>query len=293
MWDLVSAQNTRKYQIIEFLFKSPRPVTIGELASALGASPRIIQYDLEQIKQYISHAKGEIISSHEGIFLYFPTSVGLDHFQRLVFDQSEGFAFLEKVFFDENMQSEDMINYLFMSESSFRRLVTRLRSSLEEFGLKLEANPYRIGGPESLIRKFFTSYFEERYSVSDWPFANVDFAFLNDAIKTGIHYFKIPVDAAQFNRYRIQLAVNVTRGMQGYQLPDLTEADEQSKKIRSERFLEVLEPVRAKHDISVDTLESYFHEFNDWEIYFSIPYNSIQLEEDETLRERVDKNQIF
>ena len=116
MWDLVSAQNTRKYQIIEFLFKSPRPVTIGELASALGASPRIIQYDLEQIKQYISHAKGEIISSHEGIFLYFPTSVGLDHFQRLVFDQSEGFAFLEKVFFNENMQSEDMINYLFMSE---------------------------------------------------------------------------------------------------------------------------------------------------------------------------------
>ncbi|MGP6146503.1 helix-turn-helix domain-containing protein [Jeotgalibaca sp. A122] len=167
MWRLISTKDQRKYRIIENLYAADRPLTISELAKSIGSSARIIKYDLAEINETLKELAGAIVSSSEGVFLNLPSSVGLDYFQRKLYRISPSFLFLEKVFFDETMGYAEMKDYLYISDSSLRRLVQNVKLALQDYGLSLETQPFRVVGHEGLIRNFYTAYFSEKYTMED------------------------------------------------------------------------------------------------------------------------------
>lgn len=271
MWTLVSEKERRKYKIIEKLLQATKPITIRELAEFSGSSQRGISYELKDLKVRLEHLKGQIHSSSAGVTLYLPSHVGLDYFQRMAFDQSPGFAILEKIFFNKNLNSEELINGLFISTSTLCRLTSKFDELLKPYGLSLETNPYRIIGDERVIRNFYTAYFKERYSIQEWPFSNVHFDFLEQIMVVGKQYLDIPNGPFNHHHYRILFAVSITRAMNGYSVPRFYEVSEPTRVEKYHFFEKMMSEETITQAIPEKMMEMYFNVLVEWEIYFSLP----------------------
>lgn len=271
MWTLVSEKERRKYKIIEKLLQETKPTTIRELAEFSSSSQRGISYELKELKLRLEHLNGNIQSSSAGVTLYLPNHVGLDYFQRMVFDESPGFAIIEKIFFNENLNTEELMRDLFISRTTLFRLISKLDTLLKSYGLHLKTNPYKIVGDEMVIRNFYTTYFKERYGIQEWPFSNVNFDFLEQIMVVEKQHLDIPDGPFNHHYYRILFAVSITRVMNGYSVPSSYKLPEQ---LRIEQY-HVLEKMMSEESITQVIPEKmrklYFSELVDWEVYFSPP----------------------
>ncbi len=125
----------------------------------------------------------------------------MDFFQRGLYSEAMSLRFLEIIFFDETLGYEDMMEQLYLSESSLRRMVQNIQRALKAYGIALETQPFRVVGHETLIRNFYTTYFEEKYTLYDWPFENVNLEFMEAIISIGFRYFEMPETAMEYHHY--------------------------------------------------------------------------------------------
>lgn len=89
---------------------------------------------------------GKIVSSLDGLTLQLPSNSGLDYFKRRLYDQSVGFDLLELIFFDETLTHKEISEKLFISVSSVKRLITKVRAALILYGIDLGTKPFEIVG---------------------------------------------------------------------------------------------------------------------------------------------------
>lgn len=290
MWDLIPSKVKRKYQMIECLFMAGKPLTISELAGHTGSSLRIIKYDLEELREELQKINGTVHTSKDGVQLLLPPGIGLDYFQHGVYDQSLGLSFLEKIFFDEMLGSEEMMAELYIS-SSLHRLVQTLEVALEKYGLTLLSNPYRISGHEMLIRNFYTAYFTERYTLDDWPFKNVNRRFLKTLIQIGYNYFETPEAVRDHHLNHFMTGVDLCRGMNGHASPNAYEVTSEWRDIQYELFLQLVGDTPKIFAIPDTDLRVYFNELIDWELFMSVPYLFERMESNLTLRQNIQEIQ--
>lgn len=146
MNNLISDKDMRVYTIIETLFQAQQPITIASLAEITKSSTRIIKYDLNDSTAILSKVNGKIVSSLDGLTLQLPSNIGLDYFKRRLYDQSVGFDLLELIFFDETLTHKEVSEKLFISVSSVKRLITKVRAALILYGIDLRTKPFEIVG---------------------------------------------------------------------------------------------------------------------------------------------------
>lgn len=164
MWNLVSLKEQCKIKIIEAFYETDEPITINTLSELTNASNRSIKNYLEELKEAMSEIGGEFVSSSEGVNFKIPINIGIDFFQKQLIRGSLGFKFLERIFFDESLTNNELVNDLYISQSTLNRTATIIDEEVKSYGLRLETSPYKITGDEQLIRNFYTTYFVEAYS---------------------------------------------------------------------------------------------------------------------------------
>lgn len=170
MWNLISLKEQSKMKMVEVFYTTNEPITINTLSELTNTSNRSVKNYLEELKETMSEIGGEFYSSTEGVNFKIPIHIGVDYFQRQLFRNSLGFTLLEKVFFNESLTNDQLINELYISQSTLNRIANTINEDLKPYGLKLETAPYKITGDEQLIRNFYTTYFVEAYSANEWPF---------------------------------------------------------------------------------------------------------------------------
>ncbi len=218
MNNLISDKDMRVYTIIETLFQAQQPITIASLAEITKSSTRIIKYDLNDSTAILSKVNGKIVSSLDGLTLQLPSNIGLDYFKRRLYDQSVGFDLLELIFFDETLTHKEISEKLFISVSSVKRLITKVRAALILYGIDLRTKPFEIVGDERLIRNFYTMYFQERYNVSEWPFSTAYYEFFDKMIERVMVYYGLTSEQYDTNQFRYQHAVDAIRAIKGYRV---------------------------------------------------------------------------
>lgn len=287
MWQLISTKEKRKYRIIESLYKADKLLKINELAELIDASARIIKYDLPEIKESLKKISGDILSSADGIFLQLPASIGLDYFQRQLYHQSNSFLLLEKIFFEEDLGFSEMMAYLYISDSSLRRLIKNIQLALQEYGIQLETNPFRISGDEALIRNFYTAYFSEKYTLDDWPFENVDRDIIHQLLTLGRKNYEIPGVAMRYHHYHFFFGVELSRGLNGYSLSPTHQLSDHFRESMFQVFSKSTTSSNKIHPIVESSLRQYFNEFVDWGIFISVPYLQVRMEQDNDLKQKI------
>ena len=77
---------------------------------------------------------------------------------------------LEHIFFKSNYTLITLSDELFISISTLRRRLSKVRYLLKPYDIKIDSNPLRITGDEKNIVDFFTLYFLEAYPTKPYPF---------------------------------------------------------------------------------------------------------------------------
>ncbi|GCF92587.1 aspartate aminotransferase [Enterococcus florum] len=171
MRTLLSTSIYRKIMLIEFLDRFASWCPTKDVTTYIDCSPKTLLTDID----YINEFWGEYIfveySKFQGVRLNNLASNKLANVYALIFQECDEFQFIEKLLYRPNEDADFWINELFMSEASFYRMANNIEGFLENRGLTLERNPFRITAKEERwVRFFYTEYFKEAYGVNDWPF---------------------------------------------------------------------------------------------------------------------------
>lgn len=216
MWNLISTKERSKMEMLEMFYATNHPITIDTLSKQTKSSSRSVKNYLKELRETMEEIGGEFQSSSEGVNFKIPTNIGIDYFQKQLFKQSLGFMLLEKVFFDETLTNQQLINELFISQSTLNRLADTINTALEPYGLKLETSPYKVTGEEYLIRNFYTSYFIEAYTSNEWPFENIHKKLIDEIFPPASDYYQSTSKVMSYPHFRFHFAVDLVRNLQGY-----------------------------------------------------------------------------
>ncbi|MBO1264746.1 helix-turn-helix domain-containing protein [Proteiniclasticum sp. SCR006] len=216
MWNLIEIKEQAKYRMIEILFQASDPITIETLAKESHSSARSIKNYLVELRKMISPLNGRIETSNEGVQLHLPPHVGIDHFQRQLIRSTPEFMLLEHFFTSSSSCSSSLSEKFYISPSTLNRMLRIMKEELEEYGLTIESNPYRITGEEHLIRKFYSAYFQEAYASYEWPFSDLSESLVKNLLEIFLSFSDIDKDFMDYHRFKINLAIDLLRSRKGF-----------------------------------------------------------------------------
>ncbi|WP_312650505.1 helix-turn-helix domain-containing protein [Proteiniclasticum sp.] len=278
MWELIQVKDQIKYKIIKNLFQAKKPVTIETLSIETSSSQRSIKNYLSELKSTVTSLGGSIETSNDGIQLHLPSNIGLDLFERQMFKNTPGLVLLELIFHNNHLCSTDLIDMLFLSSSTFNRLIRSLKEILSSYGLSIDPNPYRITGEEILIRRFYSSYFQEAYSSSEWPFEEISENNANKLLHVFLSSSDIGETFYEYSLFRMHFTVNFIRNKKGYSVMD-EQFPFHNIKVQHSRISSELKLIICNAGVDSEDTQLYADQMAYWNIYYSPAFFKVYLSE--------------
>ncbi len=272
MRKLLDTPTQRRLQILEHLNEVSGWISSNELAQENKASLRTINNDVSYLKEnWYPHLLIET-SKKNGVRLRTQPSSHVQMVYRYILKTSEAFRLLESMFFDTTLSIEKWGEKLYISESSLYRITGSLSKSLKKYGLTLEKKPCRIiGKSEFYARFFYTSFFREAYSITEWPFSSNKLdsvTFIEKILKN----IGLVVDEHMVNHLNYIFNVTLIRQGQGFFLNEeelYNQVDSKIFKAFSDN-INILEPIAQQYKIKItdkmlnDLILTLFLHNNNW-----------------------------
>lgn len=268
MWNLIQLKDQIKYRMVEILFQAKDPVTIETLALETEVSTRSIKNYLAELKTMVKEFNGSVVTSKEGIMLHFPENIGIDSIQRHLLQNAPELMLLELIFRNDQVYSIELEDQLFISSSSLNRTIRTMKDALKEYGLSIEANPYRITGDEMQIRRFYSAYFLETYSITEWPFEEISLEHVNDMLDILLQEKDTLTELMDYHKFRIRFSLDIIRIRKGYSVEDLF-LHQSSIEASYHKITEELTREIETKGYSIEETDLYARELALWYIYFS------------------------
>lgn len=155
----------RQLELLNLLQTYNYPIPIEALAGELKVTPKTVQKDLTELKSFTLKDQILLEESKVGVQLS-PDSknLPLSIFQQLT-EQSLSFTLLDTLFTEKSITLEELEERYFISETTLKRHLTKLRRILKKHRLTIKMHPVRFESTEANIRYFFMHYF---YASKCW-----------------------------------------------------------------------------------------------------------------------------
>lgn len=153
----------RQLEIVECLVEFEIQ-TIGELQQSIDVDEKTIKKDIQIINNLIEPVKVE--SDQLNYQIIWPEKWGINHVYAKFLEVSLEFQVLELVIIEEKFNYSDLAERFFISISTLRRMLSRMKEILKDYNLIILTNPVRIRGSESNILNFLSKYLKEKYLVT-------------------------------------------------------------------------------------------------------------------------------
>lgn len=154
----------RQLSLVE-LIRGSEEQTVKELGTVFQVDTKTVLNDIKEINKII-YPLGVVRSKELKYYLEIPGNYSFDFCYISFLRASQEFQLLEMIIKNESYTQEDLIQELFISLSSLRRMIKNLNQNLVTEGFQIESKPYRIRGDEKKISNFFVHYFKEKYTVT-------------------------------------------------------------------------------------------------------------------------------
>lgn len=209
MHNLLQGSEKRQLRLAELLIYNGDWMHLKELAQELDCSERILKYDLKNFNNIFSDFKVE--SSHRGVRLVFDDNKGLKNIYLNIFDSSNAFKVLEKIFFNETYSVSELADMLYVSSSTLYRIIHQINQIIKEDDCLIETNPCRMVGAEDKVRYFYYQFFFEKYTILTWPYDRMNHDMINDLLYFFMELTEFRADFAYYNIAKLILFVNLNR----------------------------------------------------------------------------------
>lgn len=147
---------SKKTQNYLFIFKHLylKDISLAFFIEAFDTSRLTVVSTIDSLNQIIHPSEVKTINDHFSLFI--PTDDSYDYCVSKILTDSIELTVLEKIFFEETHSYLSLAEELFLSESTFRRIIAQLNARLDFFNITIKTRPLRIIGEERLIRLFFS-----------------------------------------------------------------------------------------------------------------------------------------
>lgn len=160
MRSLLSKRDQRHLDFLELLMEN-NPVSLNKASELTGYPSRTLATDMLHINAYLSPIKIE--TSVLGLSLSIPARSSVREVYSLVLKQSREYQFLMYLLYNEGKSQEDIVEDLFISISTFRRMVKTMNDQLQSRNIQINSAPFRVEGDEAQISQLYIALFSELY----------------------------------------------------------------------------------------------------------------------------------
>lgn len=221
MKSLLKSSTQRHLALIEYLSFQDDWVTITHISEVLNSSTRIIKNDIVWFNNNFPSIRFE--TTQAGVRILMDQTTGIQEFYRTTLRQSLIFQLLEEIFFDESLTVNELANRLDSSQSTIYRAIEMINNYFSNDDCVVETNPCRMIGDEQFIRNFYRTYFNEGYTVFEWPFKNINEELTDERFNSilsltskGSDVDDSFIDFAFYQSIKLMVSVNKTRYQHGH-----------------------------------------------------------------------------
>lgn len=172
-------------QLLTLLNTEQRWFTLAEIEKQLGISNKTIRKMIEEISKQLPPAITIEVSRGKGILLRCEgRNQMVDEVISTIFRQTTFYRLMHVLFMNVDRPSiEELADIMYMSTSSLKKLIIQLNNNdLKPYKLRITHASPKIKGNEIHIRYFYWQFYNDAYEFTGWPFAQVDYAFINQLI---------------------------------------------------------------------------------------------------------------
>lgn len=171
-------------QLLTLLDTEQRWFTLAEVEKSLGISDKTIRKMVEEISKQLPSTVTIEVSRGKGIVLLRDGQSTISEVISSMFRQTIFYRLMHLLFTNAGRMSvEEFSEAMFMSTSSLKKLIVELNNNdLKAYKLRISYSTPVIKGNEMNIRYFYWNLYCDAYEFTGWPFANVDFAYINQLI---------------------------------------------------------------------------------------------------------------
>ncbi|MFX3632451.1 MAG: helix-turn-helix domain-containing protein [Candidatus Pristimantibacillus sp.] len=169
-------------QLLTLIDTEQRWFTLAEVEKSLGISDKTIRKMVVEISKQLPDTVTIEVSRGKGIVLRRGgRSTTISEMISLMFRQTIFYQLMNLLFTNVGRMSvEELAGAMFMSTSSLKKLIVQLNNNdLKAYKLRITYSTPMIKGNEMNIRYFYWNLYCDAYEFTGWPFANVDFAYIN------------------------------------------------------------------------------------------------------------------
>lgn len=166
--NLLDATTERRMKLLETMIFYDHWISSSSLAKICRTSARTINNDLQYLKMNYPEYFTIETSKQHGVRLTPTTYFRLEVFYRHLMNETSIFQLIEGLFFHPEYSTQQWQDYLFLSSSSFYRLMKRIEIALKDYNIEFH-HGFNCDN-EVTLRYFFSNFFTEKYSYFDWPF---------------------------------------------------------------------------------------------------------------------------
>ena len=238
---LLSKNQNRQIEIVDYLVRAKSWVHIDELAKAFNVSTRAIKIDLAFLRDKIEGLN--ILFSTNGVRIEMPCNMSTEIVYPYYFKHSICFEILEHLFLHENTTVAEMTQKLFITPSTLNRYIQKINTTLKKkFDFQISKKNLQFIGNEQDIRFFFVQYFSEKNAFFPWPFEFVAEEPLERFLLNLFKSSNFPQSFENFRIFKMVFAVNFFRSYKGHFVPSVGNTD---------RFFEYYHLVDGMDDLIV------------------------------------------
>ncbi|QCJ41135.1 HTH domain-containing protein [Bacillus sp. S3] len=172
-------------QLLTLIDTEQRWFTLAEIEKELGISDKTIRKMVEEISKQLPHAITIEVSRGKGIFLHRDRgSKTVNEVISIMFRQTVFFRLMNLLFTHVGQFSvEELAEAMFMSSSSLKKLIVQLNNNdLKAYNIRITYSSPTIKGNELHIRYFYWKLYCDAYEFTGWPFAEINYTFINQLI---------------------------------------------------------------------------------------------------------------
>lgn len=172
-------------QLLTLLDTEQRWFTLAEVEKSLGVSDKTIRKMVEGISKQLPPEITIEVSRGKGVFLRRDgRGQTMSEVISSMFRQTTFYRLMDLLFTtDGRFSVEELAGEMFMSISSLKKLIVQLNNNdLKPYKLRITYSTPKVKGNEVNIRYFYWKLYSDAYEFIGWPFANIDFAYINQLL---------------------------------------------------------------------------------------------------------------
>ncbi|WP_368251668.1 helix-turn-helix domain-containing protein [Enterococcus sp. 2201sp1_2201st1_B8_2201SCRN_220225] len=217
---LLSKTIQRRLHLIECLAHLNTWVAVDQLVQLLDCTDKTLMKDLEIINEEWEEYVQIDFSKRKGLMIRGGQTNKIKNVYQQVLKESTEFQFIERIFFEPTQDADYWIKELYVSETSFYRMIRQLTKALARHGLTLQRKPFcLVAEDERWVRLFYESYFEEAYGGAEWPFETDEQEMFCFLLRTSTD-FDVLLDNRQILQHAYLFMVTCIRATQGFLLSE-------------------------------------------------------------------------